>query len=212
MGSCGCPSSSAVANVVRFSGSTTESGVEAGTPESWAPQWLERWGPRPHCYCCPVTCGYGCCWVWKAGVMCVISLLRPGSLGLWTQLPQLEAGIKGTASTVPLVLPLLRFPVHPPLHAQIYGILWHPVGLDGSTFDALMVVGKRGETEQVSHFAVLLMSLSQRLVCLPAFSCSFHLSTVLLFWPLSLCYTNTSFLPFACVIHLFGTSPSSPCS
>ena len=52
-------SASAVSVVVRFMGSATAGGGGDKGLESWAPQQLEGWSPRPHCHCCPVTCGYG---------------------------------------------------------------------------------------------------------------------------------------------------------
>ena len=43
--------------VTRFSSSTTESGVGAGIPKSWAPQWWKRCDLSRHGCCCAVTTG-----------------------------------------------------------------------------------------------------------------------------------------------------------
>lgn len=87
---------------------------------SCAPQWLEGQCLRPHCQCCPVTCGHRCTGNCSLEAR-VVRTTSPAIAALSG-----EPGLQVPPPLFPWSHLLLSVPVHPPLDAQVCGILHHP--------------------------------------------------------------------------------------
>ena len=131
-------------------------------------------------------------WIWVLESCALPPLLLWGSLGL----PWLRARISGTTSTVPSFLSPLCILVHPPLHIQMCGTLWHPVVLVGrGTFVELwmfywLYIGRWRQREHLT---------------LPPCCCHSLFNAFLIHFPLFICllYFSIFIFPFYLFYLLF---------